>query len=500
MLIHPHPAPLLVLAVCGSPGTEGKASVSVGWLLWVSIMNSALHSLSRRSLLVLGVRGSLGIALASLFPLRSAWAVRKKESKEAAAIVKNIRLPSFPYRSVRVSLPLDPKSVDAREIIQREVDVLNRIGGGRVIVSPGSWNIAGSLRLTSNIELHLEAGTTLLFSDDPDHYLPPVLTRWEGTEVFGYSPFVYAYQAHNVAITGHGTISGNRSSKTSKWGWKDARQQRELRTSGRDGEPVHDRIYGERGMLHPSLIQFFGCSSVLVEGIATVDALFWGVHLVYSNDVTVRGVTVDSPQSNNDGIDIDSSYRVLVENCTFRTGDDSIAIKSGRDRDGRSIGKPCEEVVIRDCVMREVKSAAIAIGSEMSGGVRNVFVDRCVMKNVETVLDIKSNFDRGGVVENVRVSNLSVERSETVFEVTTVYHGYMGGTHGPLIRDIRFEDVRVAHSVRGVVIKGAPQSPVEDVSIDRLRVVTCGAPTQIENAKGLSFTRSIMNGQAVEWT
>jgi len=463
-------------------------------------MNNAVYSLSRRSLLVLGVRGSLGVALASLFPLKSAWAVRKKDSGEVAAIVKSIRIPTFPSRSVRVSLPLDAKGVDAREIIQREVDALNRIGGGRVIVSPGSWNIAGPLRLTSNIELHLEAGATLLFSDDPDHYLPPVLTRWEGTEVFGYSPFVYAYHAHNVAITGHGTINGNRSSKTSKWGWKDARQQRELRTSGRDREPVHDRIYGERGMLHPSLIQFFGCSSVLVEGISTVDALFWGVHLVYSNDVTVRGVTVDSPQSNNDGIDIDSSYRVLVENCTFRTGDDCIAIKSGRDKDGRSIGKPSEEVVIRDCVMNDAKSAAIALGSEMSGGIRKVFVDRCVMKKVETVLDIKSNLDRGGVVENVRVSNLSVERSETVFEVTTVYHGYMGGAQVPLIRDIHLENVRVIHSERGVVVKGAAKSPVEDVSIDYLRVETCGVPTQIENAKGLSFTRTIMNGQAVEWT
>ncbi len=463
-------------------------------------MNNTVYSLSRRSLLVLGVRSSLGIALASLLPLTSAWAVRKKESGEVAAIVKSIRIPTFPSRSVRVSLPLDAKSVDARDIIQREVDALNRIGGGRVIVSPGSWYIAGPLRLTSNIELHLEAGATLLFSDDPDHYLPPVLTRWEGTEVFGYSPFIYAYHAHNVAITGHGTISGNRSSKTSKWGWKDSRQQRELRTSGRDGDPVYDRVYGERGMLHPSLIQFFGCSSVLVEGISTVDALFWGVHLVYSNDVTVRGVTVDSPRSNNDGIDIDSSYRVLVESCTFRTGDDSIAIKSGRDRDGRSIGNPSEEIVIRDCVMHEVKSAAIALGSEMSGGIRKVFVDRCVMKNVETVLDIKSNLDRGGVVEHVRVSNLSVERSETVFEVTTVYHGYMGGTHIPVIRDIRLDDVRVRHSERGVVVKGAAESPVEDVSIDYLRVETCGVPTQIENAKGLSFTRSIINGQAIEWT
>jgi polygalacturonase len=462
-------------------------------------MKNALLPLSRRSLLALGVRSSFCFVVASLFPIRSALALREDEGRDAAALVKSIRIPHFASRSVRVSAEVDPQGADGREVIQRQIDALNRLGGGRVIIPPGTWTIAGPLRLTSNIDLHLEEGAVLLFSDDPDDYLPSVLTRWEGTEVFGYSPFIYAYHAHNVAITGRGTISGNRSSPSSAWGWKDARQQRDLRGAGRDGDPLYDRVYGKRGMLHPSLIQFFGCSSVLVEGISTVDALFWGTHFVYCNDVTVRGLKVDSLGSNNDGVDIDSSYRVLVEKCVFRTGDDCIAIKSGRDRDGRSIGKPSEDIVIRDCIMNESKSAAIALGSEMSGGIRSVFVHRCVMRDVETVVDIKSNLDRGGIIENIRIQDLSVEGSETVLEITTEYHGYAGGNNVPLIRDVRLDDARVTRSERGVVIKGAAQSPVEDVEIDRLRISSCDKPMHVVNAKGISVTRSVVNGQALEY-
>jgi polygalacturonase len=315
--------------------------------------------------------------------------------------------------------------------------------------------------------------------------------------MYGYSPFIYAYHAHNVAITGKGTISGNRSSKSSGWRWRGSFQQRELRTAGRDGEAVYERVFGEDGLLHPSLIQFFGCSSVLVESVSTVDAVFWGIHIVYSNDVTVRGIHVRSDRSNNDGVDIDSSYRVVIERCTFHTGDDCIAIKSGRDADGRFIGKPSESIVIQSCVMEEGGSAAIALGSEMSGGMRNIYISTCVMRDVETILDLKSNLDRGGVIENVRVWDLTVGTSETVFEVTTVYHGYMGGSFVPLIRDIRLDGVTVKRSKRGLVIKGSEQSPVQDVTIDGLVVDSVDLPQQISHAKGVVVRQSFMNNHVL---
>ena len=459
-------------------------------------MNISSAQFSRRSLLSYGAGSAIGIALASLFPFRSSFAhaTGKNEWRaEAATLVKSIRVPTVPRREVRISFDPHAEDFDARLTIQHEIDALNRLGGGRVTIPSGTWEIKGALRLTSNIDLHLEEGATLLFSDNPDHYLPAVLTRWEGTEMFGYSPFIYAYHAHNVAITGKGTISGNRSSKSSGWRWRGSTQQRELRTAGRDGDPMYERVFGEDGLLHPSLIQFFGCSSVLVEGVSTVDALFWGVHIVYSNDVTVRGIHVRSSHSNNDGVDIDSSYRVVIERCTFCTGDDCIAIKSGRDADGRLIGKPSESIVIQNCVMEEGGSAAIALGSEMSGGIRSVYIHGCVMRDVETILDLKSNLDRGGVIENVRVWDLTVGTSETVFEVTTVYHGYIGGSFVPLIRDIRLDGVVVKRSKRGLVIKGAVESPVQDVTIKGLVVDSVDLPQQISHTRGLVIRESFMN-------
>jgi polygalacturonase len=464
-------------------------------------MNTPPFHVSRRSLLSFGAHSALGVALASVFPRCEAFALadsgRNEWRANATALVKSIRVPTFPRRDVRVVLEMQSKDFDARRAIQQEIDVLNRLGGGRVIIPSGSWYLKGPLRITSNINLHLEEGATLLFSDDPDHYLPAVLTRWEGTEMFGYSPFIYAYHAHNVAITGKGTINGNRGSESSGWRRRWSDQQRELRTAGRNGDPVHERVFGERGLLHPSLIQFFGCSSVLVEDISTVDALFWGVHIAYSSDVTVRGIHVRSSRTNNDGVDIDSSYRVVVERCTFSTGDDCIAIKSGRDADGRFVGKPSESIVIQNCIMEEGGSAGVALGSEMSGGIRNIYISRCVMRDVETVLDLKSNLDRGGVIENIHVWDITVGTSETVFEVTTVYHGYSGGSFVPLIRDIHLDGVMVKRSKRGLVIKGAAESPVERITIDKMVVDSVDVPQQIAHAKGMVVRETFMNNQVV---
>jgi len=355
--------------------------------------------ISRRSLLVAGAYGLAGVAIAQALPYSHALAAptndpRREWEQRAKRLAQSIRKPQFPNRETRVDLTSTSETLDSRGRIQRAIDELNTIGGGRVVIPSGEWNIAGPIRLTSNIDLHLEKGATLRFSTDPKDYLPAVLTRWEGTELFGYSPLIYAYHAHNIAITGLGTINGNRSSKGVEWEWDQGSQQRDLREMGREGEPVYERKFGRRGMLQPSLIQFFGCSSILVDGITTVEAPLWGIHLVYSNDATIRNVRVESLKSNNDGIDVDSSHRVLIEGCVFKTGDDCIAIKSGRDHDGRFVAVPSENIVIRNCAMDLGKSAALAIGSEMSGGIRDVYMYGCTMGTVDTVVDVKSNLDR----------------------------------------------------------------------------------------------------------
>jgi polygalacturonase len=441
----------------------------------------------------------MAIAVASLLPVRSGWALsapsKKKWSAEATSIVKDIRIPTFPKRSITPELS---PAVDARIVIQEAIDTLNRDGGGRVVIPKGTWNIEGPIKLKSNINLHLTDGATLVFSDKPEDYLPAVLTRWEGTEMFGFSPFVYALHATNIAITGNGTINGNCASPTSPWRTAQERYpQRSLREDGREGEPLFERVYEDGDLLRPSLIQFFGCSSILVEDITTVGAPFWGIHLVYSQDATIRRVTARSKGSNNDGVDVDSSNKVLIERCVFDTGDDCVAIKSGRDLDGRSIGRPSEDIVIRDCVMNDGRSAGVAFGSEMSGGIRRIYVQRCAMKRVETAINIKSNLDRGGVVEKVRVWDLHIGECETVFEITTAYHGYTGGIYPPTFRDVQLDSVSCDRALEGIVIKGAVEAPIEEVSVSYTTIRSCDKPLTTTHSTHLSLHQFVANNKLV---
>jgi hypothetical protein len=460
-------------------------------------MKEEHFSPSRRALLSAGIRTSLALACMSVMPRSLAYALQREKTErwlsEALVITQKIRKPSFPLRERTLDVRALSDPYDARMVVQNAIDEFARDGGGIIRLAKGEWDLRGPLRLKSNIRLHLEDEAKLIFSDDPDHYLPPVLTRWEGTETFGYSPFIYSYQAHNVAITGAGRISV-RSSPSPQWRSFEALNQWELRRSGRSGEPLYDRVHDEDGALAPSLIQFFGCSSVLVEGITTAEAPFWGIHLVYSSDVTIQNVTVQSTRVNNDGIDIDSSDHVVVERCVFETGDDCIAIKSGRDLDGRSIGNPSESIVIRDCVFKHGKSAALALGSEMSGGIRGVYVYDCAVRDVDTVLDVKSNLDRGGVVERIRAWNLSVDRCETFFEVTTVYHGYAGGKCAPMLRDISIADSTITEAKRGLLIKGASEAPVTDISLSNVVIRRCDDPARVLNAQRVHLSQFRVNG------
>jgi polygalacturonase len=463
-------------------------------------MKDKPFSLSRRALLSAGVRSSLALACMSVMPRSLAYALHREQTErwlsEALVITRRLRKPSFPLRERTLDVRALSSLQDPRQVVQNAIDEFARDGGGIIRLAAGEWSMCGPLRLKSNIRLHLQEGANVIFSDDPDHYLPPVLTRWEGTETFGYSPFIYSYQAHNVAITGAGRISV-RSSASPRWRSFEALNQWELRRSGRSGAPVYDRVHDDDGALAPSLIQFFGCSSVLVEGITTADAPFWGIHLVYSSDVTIQNVTVRSTRVNNDGIDIDSSDHVLVERCVFETGDDCIAIKSGRDLDGRSIGNPSESIVIRNCVMNHGKSAALALGSEMSGGIRGVYFYDCAIRDVDTVLDVKSNLDRGGVVERIRAWNLSVDRCETFFEVTTVYHGYAGGNFVPTLRDISIAQSSISEAKLGLQIKGAAESPVTDISLSDVIIRRCDTPVRVSNAQRVHLFRFVANGVEV---
>jgi polygalacturonase len=420
--------------------------------------------------------------------------------KRADDIVRSIRLPEIPKRDYKIT-DFGAKSggvIDARPAILAAIKKVSAEGGGRVVIPAGKWLSKGPIQLASRIDLHLEDGATLLFSTAAKDYLPAVLTRWEGTEVYGYSPLIYAFEVKDVAITGKGTIDGNSESEFLTWIKKAEPDFQRLRRMGADGVPVAKRVFGEGTYLRPSIIQFFRAERVLLEDYKVLNSPFWVNHLVYTENATVRGVRVDSHYANNDGIDVDSSRNVLIENCNFRTGDDSIVIKSGRDRDGREIAKPSENVVVRKNDLGG--EDGIALGSEMSGGIRHVYFTDNVLRKGISAIRFKANLDRGGTVEHIRVRNFTVESFENLFWFQLDYPGQLGGNFPSTYRDIVFENFTVERA--GTIFNGdAPAAaPLRDVILRNINIKQADKTFILKNVENLKLENVLVGGQQVDGT
>jgi polygalacturonase len=417
------------------------------------------------------------------------------DARELAAILARIRPPTFPAREFAITAygARGDGATDCRPAFAQAIAACNAAGGGRVVVPAGTWLSNGPIHLKSRVELHLADGATVRFSAEPAHYLPLVLTRWEGTECHNYSPLVYAYQATGVAITGRGTLDGNGKAGFAGWRARQDADVNRLRQMGIDGVPVHERVFGPGHFLRPGTVQFWGCRDVLVEGVSLVDMPFWGIHPVYCQNVTVRGVTVRSHNPNNDGVDPESSTDVLVERCTFDTGDDCIAIKSGRDQDGWRVGQASENIVVRDCDMTSLK-AALCLGSEMSGGIRNVFLHDIRVGKTFTGIYFKTNLDRGGAITHVRIRDVPMQEAELFVNFTTAYQGYRGGNHPPEVRDVRIERVTCRRAKTGIRAVGVPASPLRDLVLRDVRVDETPAPHEIRHVTGLRLENVRLNG------
>ena len=409
-------------------------------------------------------------------------------------IVKTIERPRIPQREYR-ALPVKDAG-DARPAILAAIDKAAAAGGGRVVLAKGTWRSDGPIPLKSRIELHLDEGATLLFSPDPAHYLPVVKTRWEGTEVLGYSPLIYARDVEDVAITGPGTIDGNADSLFHKWHAQAAPDFQRLRKLGFEGAPLDQRVFGEGTHLRPPLIQLFGAKRVLLEGFTARHSPFWVNHLVYAEHATVRGLTVESRFPNNDGVDVDSSRYVLVERCTFRTGDDSVVVKSGRDLDGRRIGRPSEYVVVRDNDMGG--EDGIAIGSEMSGDIRYVFFTDNVLRSGASAVRFKANLDRGGTVEHIGVRRFKVGSFQTFLWFQLDYPGELGGHFPSTYRDLVFEDMQIEDVDTFFEAHAPPDAPLRDVVLRNVSAVSAKKAVVATHVSGLSFVNVTVGGKTID--
>jgi len=412
-------------------------------------------------------------------------------------IVSRIEAPRIPERIYRVADfgAAGDGAADARPAILAAIAKATAEGGGRVVFSPGVWLSRGPIQLQSRIELHLEPGAHLLFAPEPEHYLPVVETRWEGTRVLSYSPLLYARDVEDVAITGAGTIDGNVRSGFHAWHPLADPDMQRLRRMGFTGVPLEERVFGAGTHLRPPLVQLVRARRVLLQGFTAVNSPFWVNHLVYSEHVTVRAIKVESHFPNNDGVDVDSSRYVLVEDSVFRTGDDAVVIKSGRDLDGRTVGKPSEYVVVRGNDMGG--EDGIALGSEMSGDIRYVFFTDNVLRSGSSAIRFKANLDRGGTVEHVGVRRFAVGSFERLFWFQLNYPGELGGNFPSTYRDIVFEDFEV-ETVGTLFEAHAPsQAPLRDVVLRNVAVASAKQTVILENVRGLRFDDVTVAGRPV---
>lgn len=362
--------------------------------------------------------------------------------------------------------------------IRAAITACHAAGGGKVVVPAGTW-LSGPIHFKSNVNLVLEENAVISFSDHPEEYLPAVMTSWEGLECYNYSPLVYAFECENIAISGKGTLQP-RMEFWSKWFPRPAphlNALKELYTMASTNVPVVERqmAKGENN-LRPHLIHFNRCSNVLLEDFTIRNSPFWTIHLYMCNGGIVRKLNVKAHGHNNDGVDLEMSRNFLVEDCVFDQGDDAVVIKAGRNQDAWRLNTPCENIVIRNCTILN-GHALLAIGSEMSGGVRNIYMHNCsAPKSVDRFFFIKTNHRRGGFIENIFMENVSSGKTMRLLEIDTdVLYQWKNLVPTYEERITRIEGIYMKNvtcdSTDGVYeIKGDARLPVKNVRISTIRV------------------------------
>ncbi|MEV4581471.1 glycosyl hydrolase family 28 protein [Nonomuraea jabiensis] len=425
---------------------------------------------------------------------------------QVPAILARIVPPTFPDRTFPITdYGAKPdNSTDCTAAFRSAIAACNAAGGGTVLV-PGTGKFrTGKIHLLSGVRLHVEAGGTIRFRSDAGSYLPTVFTRWQGIECFNYSPFIYARHQSDIALTGTGTIDGNAAA--GPWfGFDDQRgpDWDRLQQQAVDGVPVEQRQFGDGHFLKPNMIQFYGCRNILVEDLDIRNPAMWTIHPVLSRNITIRRVKIYSRGAMVDGVDPESSSDVLIEGCTFDTGDDGTVIKSGRDTDGRRVGVPSTDIVIRDNTYYG-RWGAITVGSEMSGGVRNVFAENNRILAGSSyhsfyALYLKTNNRRGGTVDGVHVRNLTGGPCDRGGFYIDMNYSLTGPGNGPIvdpvIQNITVDGLNIAGSPFAIKLSGSTASHIRNVTIANSTFTQIDTPApQLSNADNVVLRDVRING------
>lgn len=382
------------------------------------------------------------------------------------------------------------------EAIARTIEAASEAGGGTVLIPKGTW-LTGPINLKSNINLKIEEGAEVLFSEDKEDYLPVVIQRHEGVEAYNYSPPIYGFEVENVAITGKGLLNAQGDHW---WTWFEEHgpPPRAIATK----VPLEERDFGKgSGMegMRPSFIVFWKSSNILVEGITLLDSPMWNVHLIYSSKAIVRDINVNSLRApNGDGVVIDSSRDILVEYNHFQTGDDAVVLKSGLNEEGLKINIPTENVVVRNFEARNVRtgSGGVVFGSETSGGIKNVYVSNAYFDGSDRGIRFKTERGRGNVIENIFIENVKMKNiTLEAINFNTFYTGPEATGPSPSVRNISIRDVDINGVPKAIVLIGLPEKWLENITLENITVTNATEGARITRVKNLVMKNVNINSE-----
>jgi polygalacturonase len=419
-------------------------------------------------------------------------------SDKVGEIVKRIQLPVIPSFKITVTkLGAKGDSIsNAKPAFDKAMALCKKNNGGTIIVPKGIYTLNGPIHFVSNVKLHLEDGAKIRFGSNPKDY-PLVLTSWEGTMLYNYSPLIYGNNVENVTITGNGIIDGKAKTTWIKWKPLEKKDQLLTRDMNHKNTPIKERIFGEGHYLRPHLIQFINSKNILIENVQIEDSPFWCVHLLKSKSITIRGVKYNAHNNNNDGVDPEYSSDILIENVLFDNADDNVAIKAGRDDEGRSNSNtPSENIVIRNCEFKGLH--AIVIGSEMSAGVRNIYVENSKFRGyLKRGIFIKTNSDRGGYIKDIYFNNLAFGKVEDCLYITANYHGEGNGLYPSEVSNISFSNISCIEATNtGIVIEGFPDKKVANIKLDNISILAAKNGMTTVNSENVTINEVVIGQKA----
>jgi hypothetical protein len=420
-----------------------------------------------------------------------------------AVILKAIVPPVFPSTDYNVlSFGADSSgNAESTSAFKHAIDTCSLLGGGRVTVPKGTY-LTGAIRLKTNVNLYVSSGATIKFSTDTAKYMPVVYTRFESEELMNFSPLIYAYGDSNIAVTGSGTLDGQATS-SNWWAWKSLSDNdtTALNTMVNNGTPVAQRIFGSGHYLRPNFFQPYSCKNVLVQGVTFKDSPMWFINPVLCTNVSILNVTATANSSdtrpNTDGCDPECCTNVLIQGCKFNTGDDCVAIKSGRNADGRRVNVPCKNIIIQNCSMTD-GHGGVTVGSEVSGSVRNIFAryDTLNSSNLQYGIRFKSNTARGGTMENCYYKNLVMVKVSNNPLYATLSYGGEKGSYQPVLKDIYLDSITCTKASSTMLsLTGLSTSYISNIVVSNSTFTNISSKTiDTSCVSGLKFVNCTLNG------